>query len=73
MKKYVYLLVAILGLNLTACGNASKKNNADTADSTAVTASQAQYVEDILAKAEENVGKEVSLRGFITHTCKHSA
>ena len=72
MKKYVYLLVAILGLNFTACSNASKKNNADTADSTAVTASQTQYVEDILAKAEENVGKEVSLRGFITHTCKHS-
>ena len=29
-------------------------------------------MEDILKDAEKNVDKEVVLKGFITHTCKHS-
>lgn len=72
MKKYVYVLVAVLGLSLTACGNAHKKTTAEAADATASAATGAQYVEDLLASAETNVGKEITLRGFITHTCKHS-
>lgn len=72
MKKYVYVLVAVLGLSFTACGNTEKKTTAEAADTTAVAATGAQYVEDLLASAEANVGKEITLRGFITHTCKHS-
>lgn len=72
MKKYVYLFVALLGMNLTACSHSSKKATAEAADTTAVSTSQAQYVEDLLATADTNVGKEITLRGFITHTCKHS-
>ena len=72
MKKYVNVLVAVLGLNLTACGNANKKTTTEAADTVAVAVNGAQYVEDLLASAETNIGKKITLRGFITHTCKHS-
>lgn len=72
MKKFMYLAVTALALNLAACGNTSKKTETATADTTVVVAAQAQYVEEILASADSTVGKEVMLKGFITHTCKHS-
>lgn len=72
MRKYVYLCIVLLALNLTACGNSSKQSRTAETDTTTVTSAQAQYVEDLLATAESNVGKEITLRGFITHTCKHS-
>lgn len=71
MKKFMYLAVAALALNLAACGNSSKKSES-AADTVVVSSAQAKYVEDILDSAESNVGKEVTLKGFITHTCKHS-
>ncbi|MFK1819460.1 hypothetical protein ACIXGS_21240 [Bacteroides fragilis] len=58
MKKYVYVLVAVLGLNLTACGNANKKTTTEAADTVAVAVNGAQYVEDLLASAETNIGKK---------------
>lgn len=71
MKKFMYLAVAALALNLAACGNSSKKAGA-TINTITVSSAQTQYVEEILASADSNVGKEVTLKGFITHTCKHS-
>ena len=73
MKNFIYVLVAVLGLGLTACGGNNKKQAAETTEETsAVAVDKALYVEDLLAKAETVVDKEVVLRGFITHTCKHS-
>ena len=73
MKKIIYVLVAVLGFGLTACGGNNKKQSAETTGETVTVAvDKALYVEDLLAKAETEVGKEVVLRGFITHTCKHS-
>lgn len=66
MKKYVYVLVAVLGLNLTACGNANKKTTTEAADTVAVAVNGAQYVEDLLASAETNIGKNHPAR--IHHT-----
>ena len=51
MKKYVYVLVAVLGLNLTACGNANKKTTTEAADTVAVAVNGAQYVEDQIGRA----------------------
>ena len=72
MKNFIYVLVAVLGLGLTACGN-TKKQSAEGAEQEAkVAVDKALFVEDLLAKAETEVNKEITLRGFITHTCKHS-
>lgn len=73
MKRVVYLAVMVLALGLSACGNSSKKQTNEVASDTAsVSLSSAMGVEDVLAKAEENVGKEITVRGLVTHTCKHS-
>ena len=75
MKKIVYVMVAVLGLGLTACGNSNKKQASEATEQTetvAVDVNKAVCVEDLLAKAETQVDKEVVLKGVITHTCKHS-
>ena len=77
MKRIIYLLVAVIGLGVAACGN-SNKSKEDKAEKAAVVkkaaveVEKAVYVEDLLAKAAEHVNKEIVVRGFITHTCKHS-
>lgn len=76
MKKMFLTMAAAIALvwSVTACGNTNKKT-AETTDETQVTVvaeKDAQYVEDILQNAESQLDKEVTLRGFITHTCKHS-
>lgn len=72
MKKVMYLMVAVLGLSMAACGNSAKKAEAAESEKTEVSVTGAKAVEDVLAEAEECVGKEITVRGFVTHTCKHS-
>ena len=72
MKKMMYLAVMVLALGLSACGNSSKKQAETTQDSTTVSVASAMTVEDVLAKAEESVGKEITVKGLVSHTCKHS-
>lgn len=72
MKKMMYLAVMVLALGLSACGNSSKKQAETAQDSTTVSVASAMNVEDVLAKAEENVGKEITVKGLVSHTCKHS-
>lgn len=75
MKKYFFVMAAFtMLLGFSACGNSNKKaaETAEVATAPAVDASNAVYVEDLLQTAEANVGKDVTLKGFITHTCKHS-
>lgn len=55
-----------------ACSNNVNSDTQETTVSDSVKTSSALYVEDILQDADKYVGKEISLRGFITHTCKHS-
>ena len=72
MKKMMCLAVMVLALGLSACGNSSKKQAETAQDSTTVSVASAMNVEDVLAKAEENVGKEITVKGLVSHTCKHS-
>ena len=72
MKKMMYLAVMVLALGLSACGNSSKKQAETAQDSTTVSVASAMTVEDVLAKAEESVGKEITVKGLVSHTCKHS-
>lgn len=76
MKKAL-LFAAALCL-LAACGNNARKNAAKTADTAAAqqTAAPAPakiyQIDDLLTDAEDLVGKQVTVRGHVTHTCKHS-
>lgn len=75
--KTLYSLIAVLAVvfSLTSCGNSKKQSESSSAAeqvSQKVDVEHAMYVEDILKNAEKEVGKEVNLRGFVTHTCKHS-
>ena len=75
MKKIIFVVVAFLGLGMASCGNSSKKQETAVTPQTevkTVDVEKALYLEDLLTKAETEVGKEVVLRGKITHTCKHS-
>ena len=75
MKKSIFVVVALLGLGLASCGNSGKKQAEEAPVKTevkAVDVEKAVVLEDLLAKAETEVGKEVTLKGKIVHTCKHS-
>lgn len=73
MKKSLIFILA-LGL-LTACGgNANKTNTTDrAAQEIAVAAETTAYkLDDLLPVAENLVGKQITVTGYVTHTCKHS-
>lgn len=73
MKKLFFIVAAACLLTVTSCVNNNKKSETSQEQSTAaLSVNEAKYVEDILKDAEKNVDKEVVLKGFITHTCKHS-
>lgn len=76
MKKLYFFIAALaVSVAFTSCGN-SKKQSEETSTTELVAqkidASKALYVEEILKNAEQEVGKEITLKGFVTHTCKHS-
>ncbi len=74
MKQVLFL--AIVLLSMTACGN--KKTNQQKELSTAsaqVTANvniTAYPLDSLLSVADQLIDKKVKVRGYITHTCKHS-
>ena len=73
MNKLIYVMAAVFTLSVAACGNASKKSETTAAaDSAAVDSTSALDVTDVLATAETNAGKPVTIKGLVTHTCKHS-
>lgn len=73
MKNLFFIVAAASLLTAASCVQNDKKSGTSQ-EQPVVTLSvkEAQYVEDILKDAEKNVNKELVLRGFITHTCKHS-
>lgn len=75
MKKLYFLMVVVaFSLSFTSCGN-SKKQSEESATaqvSSKMDVAKAMYVEEILQHAEQEVEKEILLKGFVTHTCKHS-
>ena len=76
MKKLYFIIAGLaLGMSFVSCGNSKKQSESASAAeqvSQKVDVEHAMYVEDILKNAEKEVGKEVTLKGFVTHTCKHS-
>ena len=75
MKKIIFVVVAVLGFGLASCGNGKQqqaKAKAEQPKAATVDVASAQTVEDLLSVADSLVGKEVVLKGKISHTCKHS-
>ena len=67
------LLVAFMAfsaLTFSACSN-NKKN--DTQQASEATSSAALSIDEVLASADSLAGKEVTIQGICTHTCKHGA
>ncbi|WP_080905472.1 hypothetical protein [Parabacteroides sp. Marseille-P3160] len=74
MKK-IFILAAF-ALCLAACGNKNAGNSDSTVDSTevAVVADNVPVysLDSLLAVADQLVNKTVTVKGSVTHTCKHS-
>lgn len=73
MKK-LFLLLAIAFV-LTSCGNSTKQDNQDNQENTEQVQNSGAPVytfDELLTQAETLVGKPVKVKGYVTHTCKHS-
>lgn len=57
----------------TACSSHSKPQQDTTATADSTTAPAALSIDEVLAQADSLTGKEVSIQGICTHTCKHGA
>lgn len=72
MKKGLIILAS--ALFFLSCGNSAKQDvkSGDVAEQAAQSDVQVYSLEDLLANAETLVDKPVSVKGHVTHTCKHS-
>ncbi|MDR0823689.1 MAG: hypothetical protein LBN74_01240 [Prevotella sp.] len=72
MKKF--LTIIVFALCLSACGNKKANTNEVVAEEKITVDSNLPVYEldDLLAVADQQVDKEVIVKGFVTHTCKHS-
>lgn len=72
MKKIVLLAVLVLGL--ASCGSKSGEQQQSASVDLKETATNLKTYElnDLLGSAETLIDKTVKVRGYVTHTCKHS-
>lgn len=70
MKTRSLILAAILGFafTVTSCSN---KSHSQSSDKETATTTSALEVDNLLAGAENNVDKEITVEGVCTHICKH--
>ena len=74
LNKSLCVLASALTLTLmVSCGNKTAQPGT-TASTEQKAATQAvMSIDELLASAEKNIGKEVTFKGICTHTCKHGA
>ena len=67
------IAIALMAITIigTSCGNKQQKSASEA--TTEQTASSALEIDSLLANAESLAGKEVTIEGVCTHTCKHGA
>ncbi|MCC8020041.1 MAG: hypothetical protein LIO85_09765 [Rikenellaceae bacterium] len=73
MKKL--FLFAAAAVMLASCGGNARNSNAaaDGASAAELAAAGTVYtIDDLMPVAGELVGQDVTVRGYVTHTCKHS-
>ncbi|MEA5129254.1 MAG: hypothetical protein VB074_13815 [Proteiniphilum sp.] len=72
MKKLSFILAAF-ALFVISCNNAGQtKNDQESQQTTEETAVVAYDADSLYAIAESMIDKEIAVRGYVTHTCKHS-
>lgn len=69
-RSLLIAFMAFSALTFSACSN-NKKN--DTQQASEATSSAALSIDEVLASADSLAGKEVTIQGICTHTCKHGA
>ena len=70
-KSTIALALIAFILSGTSCGN--KQKAATNSNQTEQVTSTALEVDTLLANADSLIGKEVTVKGVCTHTCKHGA
>lgn len=70
MKKIVLAIAIVLGL--ASCNSSSKQENNTAVEQQSTVETNVMSVDDMLASAEKYVGKEVTFKGVVAHTCKHA-
>lgn len=71
MKKI--LLILVTALAMLACGNSAKQQNGETKSSEATEKSASvMSLDEMLASVDNLLDKEVTFKGYVTHTCVHS-
>ncbi|OJV75859.1 MAG: hypothetical protein BGO34_06500 [Bacteroidia bacterium 44-10] len=72
MKRLTFILVAF-ALFAVSCNNAGQKqNNSDNKQAVSEAGAVVVDVDSLYAIAESMIDKEIAVRGYVTHTCKHS-
>ncbi len=72
MKKLLYIISVAL-LMVSCIGTGSKKSSSEqSAETKSATESKIYSLDDLLLVAETLVDTEVTVKGTVTHTCKHS-
>jgi hypothetical protein len=68
------LLFAVVLICMTACSNKGTDNAEQTAKEAKTYANETKVykLDDLLKVAEDQLNQTVTVRGFVTHTCKHS-
>lgn len=70
MKK-ILCIAAALTL-LVSCGNTAKNSDSNTATTETRASGDSYKLDDLLLIADSMIGKEVTVVGYVTHTCKHA-
>lgn len=73
MKKIALILTLAACVSFAACKNSGKTNATTDGDAAAATTEQTAYeLPKLLTDAEQHLGEQVTVVGYVTHTCKHS-
>ncbi len=73
MLKGNFLCVGLVSMILTwtSCGNNTKQSGETSQQEIAAIQTEVNDVDAVLAQADLNVGKEITVEGVCTHICKH--
>ena len=58
---------------MVSCGNKTAQPGATASTEQKAAPQAVMSIDELLASAEKNIGKEVTFKGICTHTCKHGA
>lgn len=70
MKKVILALT--VALTIVACNPSKQQNEESKTTEQTVVETAAIPLEEVLSSADKFIDKEVTFKGYVTHTCKHS-